>query len=570
MSDLFRQGDRLLAASLNKVGYTTQGWLQYSVTFPYEEPGPWQLPTAEERAGNLFGFDAAGAPLMMPLSAGGTDMVIATGSTQPRSLQDRFAWVRNVKDFGAVGNGVADDTAAIQAAINAGGTVYFPIGTYLHTGLAVSTRCISMIGESVTYSYSSTKGVNLVYNGSATGDWLTVTGDDFYAENLHFNKDAALTPTAGVGIKLNGVTNARLNYCKIVSPWNGLDVISTSRTHVDNLTVSFFTGDFGIRVFGQTGGQNIAGIYSNTTTAGSNFNGVGLLLEGNVATQRFDDHYSRDVLVGCKSIQYSDGTHPGAFKFVGYIAEICAQEGMYLVDYGYFYLLRPIFITCGLTTSGGFNASGARFGTGGERQISVVVGGNSNSNGLHGYHVEASLNRISFVDCSASGNSINTLAAGDGLSVDVAESVQVIGGQYGGNGVGNVTLGRQRGGVNVIAGSTNTTIIGADVRGNVTAGIIDAGTGTKVVGCAGWKTTACGTATGKTPNGSGNVSIPHGLPAAPAFASVGLVGDLAGAVAVVQSIDATNIVVRLFTSTTGADITAGTFSITWEARAAAS
>ena len=40
----------------------------------------------------------------------------------------------NVKDYGAVGNGVANDTAAIQAAIaalTAGGTLVIPIGTYL-------------------------------------------------------------------------------------------------------------------------------------------------------------------------------------------------------------------------------------------------------------------------------------------------------------------------------------------------------------------------------------------------------------------------------------------------------
>ena len=40
--------------------------------------------------------------------------------------------VRNVKDFGAVGNGVADDTNAIQAAISySPGLIYFPSGTYL-------------------------------------------------------------------------------------------------------------------------------------------------------------------------------------------------------------------------------------------------------------------------------------------------------------------------------------------------------------------------------------------------------------------------------------------------------
>jgi hypothetical protein len=36
----------------------------------------------------------------------------------------------NVFDFGAVGNGVADDTAAIQAALATGNSIYFPKGTY--------------------------------------------------------------------------------------------------------------------------------------------------------------------------------------------------------------------------------------------------------------------------------------------------------------------------------------------------------------------------------------------------------------------------------------------------------
>lgn len=38
--------------------------------------------------------------------------------------------MNNVMDFGAVGDGVALDTAAIQRAIDAGGTVYFPRGVY--------------------------------------------------------------------------------------------------------------------------------------------------------------------------------------------------------------------------------------------------------------------------------------------------------------------------------------------------------------------------------------------------------------------------------------------------------
>lgn len=39
--------------------------------------------------------------------------------------------MRNVKDFGAAGDGVTLDTAAIQSALDAGGIVHFPEGTYL-------------------------------------------------------------------------------------------------------------------------------------------------------------------------------------------------------------------------------------------------------------------------------------------------------------------------------------------------------------------------------------------------------------------------------------------------------
>lgn len=39
--------------------------------------------------------------------------------------------MNNVRQFGAAGDGVTKDTAAIQKAIDAGGMVYFPAGTYL-------------------------------------------------------------------------------------------------------------------------------------------------------------------------------------------------------------------------------------------------------------------------------------------------------------------------------------------------------------------------------------------------------------------------------------------------------
>ena len=62
--------------------------------------------------------------------------VTSTGSTTARTLENRFADVVNVKDFGAVGDGVTDDKVAIQAAIDSayaqgGGKVLIPSGVHL-------------------------------------------------------------------------------------------------------------------------------------------------------------------------------------------------------------------------------------------------------------------------------------------------------------------------------------------------------------------------------------------------------------------------------------------------------
>jgi hypothetical protein len=77
-----------------------------------------------------------------PENAAYIDYDPAGAGAVQRTVQSKLRDVVSVKDFGAVGDGVTDDTAAIQAAIDTvgttGGAVYVPAGVYLVSGLTIT------------------------------------------------------------------------------------------------------------------------------------------------------------------------------------------------------------------------------------------------------------------------------------------------------------------------------------------------------------------------------------------------------------------------------------------------
>ena len=133
-----------------KDGYSLSG---STITFSVAPPN---LSTIEVMVTSALPVGSTSSDLVSYLPAG-TGAVATTVQTKLRETV-------SVKDFGAVGNGVTDDTAAIQAAIdvNAGG-LFFPKGTYVVSPVSAQNYCllvdsktVRIYGNSAVISMAST------------------------------------------------------------------------------------------------------------------------------------------------------------------------------------------------------------------------------------------------------------------------------------------------------------------------------------------------------------------------------------------------------------------------------
>ncbi len=107
--------------------------------------------------------------------------------SQDITINAQLGTLVNVKNYGAVGNGIHDDTTAIQTALSSGNNLWFPRGTYLVSSELSADSNITIWGECQQFTTikrtPTHNGHTLVLGNPNTAGAFRVQNINFYREN---------------------------------------------------------------------------------------------------------------------------------------------------------------------------------------------------------------------------------------------------------------------------------------------------------------------------------------------------------------------------------------------------
>lgn len=167
-----------------------------------------------------------------------------TGSVY-RSVRTVLRERRSVKDFGAVGDGATDDTAAIQSAFNASNDreIFFPAGTYVCGAVTITNQC-RVMGEGADATFIKAGGTGIdVWNVRTTGR--------FDVENLTFSPAAAATKqTAGAYLKYDPTSGynfgSRVRNCVFAYSYRGVQFVDAAGWSIEDCYFAWYR--YGVEV----------------------------------------------------------------------------------------------------------------------------------------------------------------------------------------------------------------------------------------------------------------------------------------------------------------------------------
>jgi hypothetical protein len=246
----------LIKANAVQIGQSPTATQNFTLAVPSSPDGTIKLARGNSGATTQDVMNVSNAGVVsFPQGLGNisNSTAIATGSTTARSLANRFADVVNVKDFGAVGNGVADDTAAIQAALNSGkALVFLPEGNYKVTASITIPENVTLEGtlqpmttgalwDGATSTWRIPTNVSVIQVAFGSGSTSQssspirlqrnscVRGISFYYPSQSFSSPSLYPPTVSLKPIITGnpvtekVYGPVIESCHFCNPWIAIE-----------------------------------------------------------------------------------------------------------------------------------------------------------------------------------------------------------------------------------------------------------------------------------------------------------------------------------------------------------
>lgn len=203
-----------------------------------------------------------------PTSEQVTFLQTGTGATT-RTVDAKLKDIVSVKDFGAIGDGVTDDTAAMQAAHNTGKIVYYNAGRYKFSRITMVTGGIVGDGLATILDSTDTTTGDVIYHsgGDSTGLLVNELGAIF--ESFYLRVNTSTQKASGNGIVINPGElnmNLRSNFHNVTIRNISTSVYLYDTTYVNISDCYFaFYSDYGVfanmnALFGDNGDN---GFYNN-------------------------------------------------------------------------------------------------------------------------------------------------------------------------------------------------------------------------------------------------------------------------------------------------------------------
>jgi len=257
-----------------------------------------------------------------------------------RSAQDKMRDSVSVQDFGATGDGVTNDAAAIQLALDTGKSIFFDSGkTYNVTGTLSATadnQIINLNGAKIDFSGAS--------NGfSITGGLQNVTICDGEIEGQNM--------TGGYVISIINADRSTISNVRVYSPYNFLYVQKANVCDVTNAWVNNIRGAYGIHWFGNASNRSdilrLIGV-----NLSSDHVAVGIMWDGDCNTLQTQSVTIVKPTIGVHIRNTSGGSIPAFGLFDDIEIDFPSSYGV-KIDAGEDFFFSPLFYCHGSLTASG-------------------------------------------------------------------------------------------------------------------------------------------------------------------------------------------------------------------------